>query len=189
MLLTTTWLITWDSWSFCHAIFHFFHQRQSKYNSYSTWSQWHPIPIKYLPLFQIVLTNKSQHTVLFPLTPYSYFTLQLQEPKPKFSTTMKFWSKALAAIALTLSLLSSTWCTGNRVEVHPSKEVYSKPLITVSSSSHQALQDLQARRKNPSNSNKVDSSLRAIPPSNSNPTQNKWLLATSITCTDWNSAT
>nr|KYP43635.1 hypothetical protein KK1_034915 [Cajanus cajan] len=74
---------------------------------------------------------------------------------------MKAWSLVLAALALTLLLLSSTEA---RIEV------YSLP-FRVSSSSHQALKDLRAHRKVPSK--QVDSCFRAIPPSKSNPTQNK----------------
>ncbi|KAK7349346.1 hypothetical protein VNO77_06650 [Canavalia gladiata] len=74
---------------------------------------------------------------------------------------MKAWPIALVALAFILLLLSSSEAKG---------EVYSVPL-RVSSSSHQALKDLQARRNSPSN--QVDSCFRAIPPSKSNPSQNK----------------
>ncbi|KAL5156299.1 hypothetical protein HKD37_19G055189 [Glycine soja] len=83
---------------------------------------------------------------------------------------MKSWSIALTTLALTLSLLSLTWSTRAKAEVLPSIQVDSWPSSKTSSSRH-ALIDLHAHRKNLSK--QVDSSFRRIPPSKSNPTQNK----------------
>ena len=83
---------------------------------------------------------------------------------------MKAWFIALTALVLALSMLSSTWSTSVKAKVQPSTEMYSLGL-SKSSSSHQAIRDLQAQRKNPSK--QVESCFRAIPPSKSNPTQNK----------------
>ncbi|CAJ1950633.1 unnamed protein product [Sphenostylis stenocarpa] len=81
--------------------------------------------------------------------------------EPRSSTTMKGWSLVLAALAFTLLLLSSS---------EAKAEVNSLPL-RVRSSSHQALKDLRGHGKDLAK--QVESCFRAIPPSNSNPTQNK----------------
>ncbi|KAI4355355.1 hypothetical protein L6164_004136 [Bauhinia variegata] len=82
---------------------------------------------------------------------------------------MKAWFKALVVLALTLSLLLSTWCTRAEAVARPYTEGQSFPSGEISSS--QAPKDLQAHRKNPSK--QVASCFRRIPPSSSNPTQNK----------------
>ncbi|KAK7338198.1 hypothetical protein VNO77_18800 [Canavalia gladiata] len=84
---------------------------------------------------------------------------------------MKCWSIALATLALALSLLLSTCSTRAKAAVFPSIEAHSWPLSKTSSSRH-SLADLRAHRKNLSK--QVDSSFRRIPPSKSNPTQNKF---------------
>ncbi|KAG6668987.1 hypothetical protein I3843_01G203500 [Carya illinoinensis] len=78
---------------------------------------------------------------------------------------MKSWSRALAALTFALSLLSFLW---------PGGAGDNRPLTQGSSfsgSSSQALKDLQGDRKNPYK--QVDSCFRKIPPSTSNPIQNK----------------
>ncbi|KAK4269005.1 hypothetical protein QN277_022215 [Acacia crassicarpa] len=85
------------------------------------------------------------------------------------------WSRPLAALALTLSLLLSlsTWSpTRVKSETLPPNKVNSLPLSKTSSS------QAAAQRKNPSRQVVVDSSFRTIPPSKSNPTQNKQTLNT-----------
>ncbi|PQQ09256.1 uncharacterized protein Pyn_34796 [Prunus yedoensis var. nudiflora] len=64
---------------------------------------------------------------------------------------MKTWSRVLAALALALSMVLSTW-----------------PDIAAAQA---RLEDLEAKKKNPYK--QVGSSFRRIPPSTSNPTQNK----------------
>ncbi|KAJ7951428.1 Transmembrane protein [Quillaja saponaria] len=83
--------------------------------------------------------------------------------------TMKARSTAMAALALTLSLLLSTWPIRSQTEAHLLTEVQDSASTTTSSS--QALKDLQAKRKNPYQ--QVDSCFRRIPPSRSNPRGNK----------------
>nr|KYP72024.1 hypothetical protein KK1_011311 [Cajanus cajan] len=84
---------------------------------------------------------------------------------------MKSWSiLALPALALTISLLLLTWSTRAKAELFPSIQVHSWPLSKTSSSRHRQV-DLRAHRKNLSK--RVESSFRRIPPSKSNPTQNK----------------
>ncbi|XP_028752161.1 uncharacterized protein LOC114711960 [Neltuma alba] len=86
---------------------------------------------------------------------------------PTITNTMKcLRSRPLAALALTLSLLLSTWSPRVKSKAIPSKEVNSLPLGKTSSSQ-------AAQRKNPSRQ-VVDSCFRRIPPSKSNPTQNKF---------------
>ncbi|KAG5044545.1 hypothetical protein HKD37_03G008985 [Glycine soja] len=75
--------------------------------------------------------------------------------------TMKSWSIALTALALLLL----TWSTRAKAEFLPSIQVHSWPSSKTSSSRH-------AHRKNLSK--QLDSSFRRIPPSKSNPTQNKF---------------
>ncbi|QCE13393.1 hypothetical protein DEO72_LG11g386 [Vigna unguiculata] len=78
---------------------------------------------------------------------------------------MKNWSPALGALALTLSLLLLTWSTRARAEVFPTVRVHSWPSSKTSSYR-------QVHRKNLSK--QFASSFRRIPPSKSNPTQNKF---------------
>ncbi|XP_054781020.1 uncharacterized protein LOC129288459 [Prosopis cineraria] len=92
-------------------------------------------------------------------------TCRNQNPLP---LTMKCpWSTPLAALALTLSLLLSAWSAGVKSEALPSKEVNSLRLSKTSSSQ-------AAHRKNPSSRQMVNSCFKRIPPSKSNPTQNKF---------------
>ncbi|KAF7843692.1 Transmembrane protein [Senna tora] len=83
-----------------------------------------------------------------------------------------FWSRALAAFALTLSLLLSTWSPRVKSQVFPpiEKQVQSLPLSKTSSFSHAAAN--RKKKKNPSK--QVESCFRRIPPTRSNPTQNKF---------------
>ncbi|KAJ7963365.1 Transmembrane protein [Quillaja saponaria] len=83
---------------------------------------------------------------------------------------MKAWSTAMAALALTLSLLLSSWPTRSQTEARPSRVLHDSASTTTSSS--QALKDLQANRKNPYK--KEDSCFRRIPPSHSNPIGNNF---------------
>lgn len=83
----------------------------------------------------------------------------------------KAYTLALTVLAVLLSLLLSTSCLSKaqaegRSIPHPSS-VSSK----VSSKSSQVLGDLQAEKKHPQK--QVDSSFRRVPPSTSNPIQNK----------------
>ncbi|KAL5822256.1 hypothetical protein ACOSQ3_020162 [Xanthoceras sorbifolium] len=84
---------------------------------------------------------------------------------------MKAYSIALAVLVLLLSLILSTWLNRAQAEGRPvPQQVRSSSLSSMASSS-QAFKDLQADKKHPFK--KVDSSFRRIPPSTSNPTQNK----------------
>ncbi|KAJ6932877.1 hypothetical protein NC651_008335 [Populus alba x Populus x berolinensis] len=82
---------------------------------------------------------------------------------------MKSCSRALAALALLLSLLLSAWLNKAQAE---GRSVAPPSTISVSTkaSTSQAFRDLQAN-KNPFK--KIVSSFRRIPPSNSSPIQNK----------------
>ncbi|KAL1350242.1 hypothetical protein AAHE18_06G010500 [Arachis hypogaea] len=82
---------------------------------------------------------------------------------------MKGWSLPLATLALVLSLLLSA-SSRAKAEVPPSRQVRSLSL-SKTSSSPQPPRDLPPRK---SRSKQLDSSLRRIPPSKSNPTQNKF---------------
>ncbi|MED6204749.1 hypothetical protein PIB30_011721 [Stylosanthes scabra] len=84
---------------------------------------------------------------------------------------MKGWSLPLAALALVLSLLLSV-SSRVKAEALPSRQVRSLSIRKASSSSLQAPRDLFTHQKNPSK--QLDSSFRRIPPSKSNPTQNKF---------------
>uniref|UniRef100_A0A7N2LL60 Uncharacterized protein n=1 Tax=Quercus lobata TaxID=97700 RepID=A0A7N2LL60_QUELO len=79
---------------------------------------------------------------------------------------MKAWSRALAALTMALSLILSFLPNGYQANARPLTQ---PPSFSVSSS--QALKDLQGKRKIPDK--QLDSSFRKIPPSTSNPTQNK----------------
>ncbi|XVF74221.1 hypothetical protein PTKIN_Ptkin13bG0093100 [Pterospermum kingtungense] len=78
---------------------------------------------------------------------------------------MKAHTLALTLLAVLLSVLLSTWVNSKaHAEARPIRQAQS-------SSSSQALGDLQADKKIPQK--KVDSSFRRVPPSTSNPIQNK----------------
>ncbi|XP_018850556.1 uncharacterized protein LOC109013067 [Juglans regia] len=79
---------------------------------------------------------------------------------------MKAWSRAMAALTFALSLLSLLWPGGAKGDNRQLTKGSS-----FSGSSSQALKDLQGDRKNPYK--QVDSCFRKIPPSTSNPIQNK----------------
>ncbi|QCE02449.1 hypothetical protein DEO72_LG8g461 [Vigna unguiculata] len=79
---------------------------------------------------------------------------------------MKGWSFVLSTLAFTLLLLLLLSSSSSEAKA----EVNSFSL-RVKSPSHQPLKDLQGQRKDLSK--QVESCFRAIPPSNSNPTQNK----------------
>ncbi|KAJ4834583.1 hypothetical protein Tsubulata_040729, partial [Turnera subulata] len=80
---------------------------------------------------------------------------------------MKAYSMALAVLALLLSLVLSAWINRAQAEGRPVKS----PASFKTSTSQHATMDLRADKKNPFK--KVESSFRRIPPSTSNPTQNK----------------
>lgn len=133
--------------------------------------QWqHVIPMASNPNFQIFTISLSLRLYpkrrinehwLISLDPHFLEGSQLM-PQKHFtgsSTKMKVWS-LLAALAFTLLLVVS------------STEVNYSLTFRVKSSSHQALKDLRGHRKDPSKQ-VVESCFRAIPPSKSNPTQNK----------------
>ncbi|KAI5594275.1 hypothetical protein Peur_020730 [Populus x canadensis] len=82
---------------------------------------------------------------------------------------MKSYSRALAALALLLSLLLSAWLNKAQAEGR-SLAPPSTTSVSSKASTSQAFRDLQAN-KNPFK--KIGSSFRRIPPSNSNPRQNK----------------
>jgi hypothetical protein len=79
---------------------------------------------------------------------------------------MKIWSRALAALIVALSLILSSWPNGYQANARPLTQASS-----FSVSSPQAFKDLQRESKKPYK--QLDSSFRKIPPSTSNPTQNK----------------
>ncbi|KAJ6706184.1 hypothetical protein OIU79_010770 [Salix purpurea] len=83
---------------------------------------------------------------------------------------MKSHCRALAALVLILSLLFSAWLNKAQAEDR-SMAPPSTPSVSSKASTSQASKDLQAN-KNPFK--KIGSSFRRIPPSNSNPTQNKF---------------
>lgn len=85
---------------------------------------------------------------------------------------MKGWSRVLAALALSLSLLLSSLPYGGPAAARPlAKTLSSSASRSSTASSSQAIKDLQADKKN--SYKQVDSCFRKIPPSTSNPTQNK----------------
>ncbi|KAH7546990.1 hypothetical protein FEM48_Zijuj01G0259600 [Ziziphus jujuba var. spinosa] len=85
---------------------------------------------------------------------------------------MKGWSRVLAALAISLSLLLSSLPYGGRATARPlAKMLSSSASRSSAASSSKSFKDLQADRKNPYK--QVDSCFRRIPPSTSNPTQNK----------------
>ncbi|CAL8130830.1 unnamed protein product [Prunus armeniaca] len=83
---------------------------------------------------------------------------------------MKTWSRVLAALALALSMVLSTWPDIATAQARPLTSA-SASKKAASASSSQGLEDLEAKKKNPYK--QVGSSFRRIPPSTSNPTQNK----------------
>ncbi|XP_044497113.1 uncharacterized protein LOC123219305 [Mangifera indica] len=93
-------------------------------------------------------------------------SFQSETYSAQHTTTMKPYSIAMAYVLLLLSVILSTWLSRAQVEARPIREVSTMP------SSSQALKDLQTDKKYPFK--KVDSSFRRIPPSTSNPTQNKF---------------
>ncbi|ONI15212.1 hypothetical protein PRUPE_3G030800 [Prunus persica] len=85
---------------------------------------------------------------------------------------MKTWSRVLAALALALSMVLSTWPDIATAQARPlTSASASASKKAASASSSQGLEDLEAKKKNPYM--QVGSSFRRIPPSTSNPTQNK----------------
>ncbi|XWS16100.1 hypothetical protein CRYUN_Cryun34aG0056600 [Craigia yunnanensis] len=83
---------------------------------------------------------------------------------------MKAYTLAPTVLTLLLSVLLSTWVNKAQVEARPIRQGHSSS-VSSNGSSSQALGDLQAEKKNPQK--QVDSSFRRIPPSTSNPIQNK----------------
>ncbi|XVF25300.1 hypothetical protein REPUB_Repub13aG0201500 [Reevesia pubescens] len=85
---------------------------------------------------------------------------------------MKAFTLALTVLSLLLSLLLSTWANTAQAEARPIRQAHSSAMSSKGKgSSSQALGDLQADKKNPEK--QVNSSFQRIPPSNSNPIQNK----------------
>ncbi|GLT46193.1 hypothetical protein SLA2020_199670 [Shorea laevis] len=83
---------------------------------------------------------------------------------------MKAYSIAMAVLVVLLSILMSTWLNRAQVEGRPVPQVQSLSASSTRSSS-QSLGDLAGKKKNAYK--KVDSSFQRIPPSTSNPIQNK----------------
>lgn len=83
---------------------------------------------------------------------------------------MKAWSRFLAALALTISLILSSLSCESRAEARAISKGHSSPPSKTASAS-QAVKDLQTKKKTPYK--QVGSCFRRIPPSASNPTQNK----------------
>ncbi|XVE88550.1 hypothetical protein DITRI_Ditri19aG0078000 [Diplodiscus trichospermus] len=81
---------------------------------------------------------------------------------------MKAYTLTLTVLTLLLSVLLSDWV--NKAEARPIRLAHSSSVSSKGSSS-QALGDLQAGDKNPQK--QVHSSVRRVPPSTSNPIQNK----------------
>ncbi|KAJ4827601.1 hypothetical protein Tsubulata_026407 [Turnera subulata] len=84
---------------------------------------------------------------------------------------MKAYSMALAVLALLLSLVLSAWINRAQAEGRPVKSPASFSVSDKTSTSQHATKDLRVDKKNPFK--KAESSFRRIPPSTSNPTQNK----------------
>ncbi|XVE51776.1 hypothetical protein DITRI_Ditri02bG0068300 [Diplodiscus trichospermus] len=83
---------------------------------------------------------------------------------------MKANTLALTVLTLLLSVLLPTWVNKAQAEARQIRQAHSSSVSSKGSSS-QALGDLQGEEKNPQK--QVDSSFRRIPPSTSNPIQNK----------------
>ncbi|PON78275.1 Transmembrane protein [Trema orientale] len=84
---------------------------------------------------------------------------------------MKAWSRFLAALALSVSLILSSWSCGSRAEARSITKGHLSSASKTASSS-QAVKDLQTKSKE-TPYKQVGSCFRRIPPSTSNPTQNK----------------
>ncbi|XVF27155.1 hypothetical protein REPUB_Repub14bG0082200 [Reevesia pubescens] len=85
---------------------------------------------------------------------------------------MKAYTLALTVLTLLLSVLLSAWVNKAQAEARPIPQAHSSSVSSNGKgSSSQALGDLQADKKKPQK--QVDSSFRKIPPSTSNPIQNK----------------
>ncbi|KAJ4717703.1 Transmembrane protein [Melia azedarach] len=82
---------------------------------------------------------------------------------------MKAYSIALAALVLMLSLILSTWLNKAQAEGRP---MASSSSVSAMAPSSQAFENLHRDEKHPFE--KVNSSFRRIPPSISNPIQNKF---------------
>ena len=96
--------------------------------------------------------------------------LHFTEKKYPLKRIMKAWSRVLAAIALSISLILSSLPCGSRAVARPIAKGQSSSASKTASSS-QAAGDLKASRKTPYK--QLGSCFRRIPPSTSNPTQNK----------------
>ncbi|KAG8643171.1 hypothetical protein MANES_11G012400v8 [Manihot esculenta] len=85
---------------------------------------------------------------------------------------MKRYSTILAALALLLTIFLSGWPNKAQAEGRPIPQASSSSTSTsFMASTSQAFRDIPVAEKNPFK--QVDSSFRKIPPSTSNPTQNK----------------
>ncbi|KAM1714020.1 hypothetical protein TB1_023980 [Malus domestica] len=85
---------------------------------------------------------------------------------------MKSWSRILAALALAISMVFSTWPNVATAEARPLASDSAAASEADFSTSSQGLKDLEAdKKKNPNK--QIGSSFRRIPPSTPNPTQNK----------------
>ncbi|XWS19992.1 hypothetical protein CRYUN_Cryun31cG0063400 [Craigia yunnanensis] len=83
---------------------------------------------------------------------------------------MKAYTLAFTVLTLLFSVLLSTSANKAQAQARPIRQGHSSSVSSKGSSS-QALGDLQADKKNLQK--QVDSSFRRIPPSTSNPIQNK----------------
>ncbi|KAJ9190476.1 hypothetical protein P3X46_001674 [Hevea brasiliensis] len=84
---------------------------------------------------------------------------------------MKAYSTALTALALLLLISLSGWLNRSQAEGRPLSQAPSSSSASSMASTSQAFRDLPVAENNPFK--KLDSSFRRIPPSTSNPTQNK----------------
>ncbi|CAN6701359.1 unnamed protein product [Malus baccata var. baccata] len=83
---------------------------------------------------------------------------------------MKRWSRIQAALALAIAMIFSTWPNTATAEARPlASAAASKAAFSTLS---QVLKDFEADKKNPNK--QIGSSFRRIPPSTSNPTQNRY---------------
>ncbi|KAB2613150.1 hypothetical protein D8674_035466 [Pyrus ussuriensis x Pyrus communis] len=85
---------------------------------------------------------------------------------------MKRWSRILAALALAISMIFSTWPNIATAEARPLASASAAASKAAFSTLSQVLKDLEAGKKNPNK--QIGSSFRRIPPSTSNPTQNRY---------------
>ncbi|KAM1461987.1 hypothetical protein ACFX1Q_046165 [Malus domestica] len=87
---------------------------------------------------------------------------------------MKRWSRIQAALALAISMIFSTWPNIATAEARPLASASASAAASKAAFStlSQVLKDFEADKKNPNK--QIVSSFRRIPPSTSNPTQNRY---------------